>query len=176
VCWTGNVGERCLWNHGRAADWSVAGFDPYNPDGIASHHIAAGLLGLVGGIFHLCVRPTLGLYSTLRMGNIETVLASSIAVVSWASTCAAATMWYGSATTPIEFFGPTRYQWDSGYFQIATERSVQLRRADGKSVDALGSFQWRNSNWSFVFQSENSLCVELQPDVPFFQGGATGRS
>ena len=22
------------------------------------------------------------------------------------------TMWYGSATTPIELFGPTRYQWD----------------------------------------------------------------
>jgi hypothetical protein len=26
-------------------------------------------------------------------------------------------MWYGSATTPIELFGPTRYQWDQGYFQ-----------------------------------------------------------
>ncbi|MBA0710992.1 hypothetical protein Golax_010231 [Gossypium laxum] len=22
------------------------------------------------------------------------------------------TMWYGSATTPIKLFGPTRYQWD----------------------------------------------------------------
>ncbi|KAL5647495.1 hypothetical protein ACJX0J_041850, partial [Zea mays] len=29
----------------------------------------------------------------------------------------AGTMWYGSATTPIELFGPTRYQWDQGYFQ-----------------------------------------------------------
>ena len=35
-------------------------------------------------------------------------------------------MWYGSATTPIEFYGPTRYQWDSGYFQTAIERNVQL--------------------------------------------------
>ncbi|KAJ4740914.1 Photosystem II CP47 reaction center protein [Rhynchospora pubera] len=26
----------------------------------------------------------------------------------------AGTMWYGSATTPIELFGPTRYQWDPG--------------------------------------------------------------
>jgi photosystem II CP47 chlorophyll apoprotein len=68
------------------------------------------------------------------MGNIETVLASSIAVVSWASTCVAATMWYGSATTPIEFFGPTRYQWDSGYFQRAIERNVQLQLAEGKSL------------------------------------------
>jgi hypothetical protein len=24
--------------------------------------------------------------------------------------------WYGSATTPIELFGPTRYQWDLGFF------------------------------------------------------------
>ncbi|XBH62814.1 hypothetical protein VPH35_116933 [Triticum aestivum] len=26
-------------------------------------------------------------------------------------------MWYGSATTPIELFGPTHYHWDQGYFQ-----------------------------------------------------------
>ena len=69
-----------------APDWSISGFDPLNPAGVGSHHIAAGLVGLVAGVFHLCVRPSLGIYSTLRMGNIETVLASSIAVVSWAST------------------------------------------------------------------------------------------
>ena len=27
------------------------------------------------------------------------------------------TMWYGLATTLIELFGPTRYQWDQVYFQ-----------------------------------------------------------
>jgi Photosystem II protein len=43
-------------------------------------------------------------------------------------------MWYGSATTPIEFYGPTRYQWDSGYFQTAIERNVQLSLAEGKSL------------------------------------------
>ena len=41
-------------------DWAVSGFDPYNPAGIAAHHIAAGLLGLVAGVFHLCVRPSWG--------------------------------------------------------------------------------------------------------------------
>jgi photosystem II CP47 chlorophyll apoprotein len=46
------------------------------------------------------------------MGNIETVLSSSIAAVFWAAFIVAGTMWYGSATTPIELFGPTRYQWD----------------------------------------------------------------
>jgi photosystem II CP47 chlorophyll apoprotein len=44
------------------------------------------------------------------MGNIETVLSSSIAAVFWAAFIVAGTMWYGSATTPIELFGPTR--WD----------------------------------------------------------------
>ena len=37
----------------------------------------------------------------LRMGNIETVLASSIVAVSWAAGVTAATMWYGGAATPV---------------------------------------------------------------------------
>ncbi|ESR45720.1 hypothetical protein CICLE_v10003146mg, partial [Citrus x clementina] len=83
---------------------------------IASHHIAAGTLGILAGLFHLSVRPPQRLYKGLRMGNIETVLSSSIAAVFFAAFVVAGTMWYGSATTPIELFGPTRYQWDQGYF------------------------------------------------------------
>jgi photosystem II CP47 chlorophyll apoprotein len=98
-----------------APSWGADGFDPYNPGGVASHHIAAGILGILAGLFHLCVRPQ-RLYNALRMGNIETVLSSSIAVF-WAAFIVAGTMWYGSATTPIELFGPTRYQWDLGFFQ-----------------------------------------------------------
>ena len=146
-------------------DWAVSGFDPYNPAGIAAHHIAAGLLGLVAGVFHLCVRPSLGLYSTLRMGNIETVLASSIAVVSWASTCAAATMWYGSATTPVEFFGPTRYQWDSGYFSIAAERNVQQGMAEGKTPGQLGNLfhtGWHSST-TWVTIRRRVVCFGTVP-------------
>ena len=45
-------------------------------------------------------------------------------------------MWYGSATMPVEFFGPTRYQWDSGYFSIAAERNVQQDMAEGKTPGA----------------------------------------
>ena len=45
-----------------APDWSISGFDPLNPAGVGSHHIAAGLVGLVAGVFHLCVRPSLGIY------------------------------------------------------------------------------------------------------------------
>ncbi|KAK1577657.1 hypothetical protein Q3G72_023623 [Acer saccharum] len=96
--------------------WGVEGFDPFVPGGIASHHIAAGTLGILAGLFHLSVRPPQRLYKGLRMGNIETVLSSSIAAVFFAAFVVAGTMWYGSATTPIELFGPTRYQWDQGYF------------------------------------------------------------
>ncbi|MCE5165860.1 hypothetical protein HAX54_012685, partial [Datura stramonium] len=94
--------------------WGVEGFDPFVPRGIASHHIAAGTLGILAGLFHLSIRPPQRLYKGLRMGNIETVLSSSIAAVFFAAFVVVETMWYGSATTPIELFGPTRYQWDQG--------------------------------------------------------------
>ncbi|KAH0851372.1 LOW QUALITY PROTEIN: hypothetical protein HID58_094795 [Brassica napus] len=51
--------------------WGVEGFDPFVPGGIASHHIAAGTLGILAGLFHLSVRPPQRLYKGLRMGNIE---------------------------------------------------------------------------------------------------------
>ena len=114
--------------------WDATGFDPYNPGGVASHHIAAGILGVLAGLFHLCVRPPQRLYNGLRMGNIETVLSSSIAAVFWAAFVVAGTMWYGSATTPIELFGPTRYQWDLGFFQEEIETRVQGNLASGKSL------------------------------------------
>ncbi|KAL0427618.1 UNVERIFIED_CONTAM: Photosystem II CP47 reaction center protein, partial [Sesamum latifolium] len=79
--------------------WSVEGFDPFVPGGITSHHIAAGTLGILAGLFHLSVRPPQRLYKGLRMGNIETVLSSSIAAVFFAAFVVAGTMWYGSATT-----------------------------------------------------------------------------
>ncbi len=44
-------------------------------------------------------------------------------------------MWYGSATTPIELFGPTRYQWDSSYFGEEIDRRVQRSVASGTSLE-----------------------------------------
>ena len=84
---------------GVAPVWGVEGFDPANPGGIASHHIAAGLLGILAGLFHLNVRPPIRLYLALRMGNIETVLSSSIAAVFWTAFVVARTMWYRSAAS-----------------------------------------------------------------------------
>ncbi|ASC69679.1 Photosystem II CP47 reaction center protein [Halomicronema hongdechloris C2206] len=118
-----------------APEWGAAGFNPFNPGGIVAHHIAAGIVGIIAGLFHLTVRPPQRLYKALRMGNIETVLSSSIAAVFFAAFVVAGTMWYGSTATPIELFGPTRYQWDSGYFQQEIERRVQAEVADGASLE-----------------------------------------
>jgi photosystem II CP47 chlorophyll apoprotein len=117
-----------------APDWGPSGFNPYNPGGIVAHHIAAGVVGVIAGLFHLSVRPPERLYKALRMGNIETVLASSIAAVFFAAFVVAGTMWYGNAATPIELFGPTRYQWDSGYFKQEIAKRVQASTANGASL------------------------------------------
>lgn len=118
-----------------APEWGPGGFNPFNPGGIVAHHIAAGIVGIIAGLFHLIVRPPQRLYKALRMGNIETVLSSSIAAVFFAAFVVAGTMWYGSAATPIELFGPTRYQWDGNYFQQEINRRVQSAVAEGKSLE-----------------------------------------
>lgn len=117
-----------------APEWGPAGFNPYNPGGVVAHHIAAGIVGIIAGLFHLTVRPPERLYKALRMGNIETVLSSSIAAVFFAAFIVAGTMWYGNATTPIELFGPTRYQWDQSYFSQEIERRVQTSVAEGATL------------------------------------------
>jgi len=117
-----------------APEWGPEGFNPFNPGGVVAHHIAAGIVGIIAGLFHLSVRPPERLYKALRMGNIETVLSSSIAAVFFAAFVVAGTMWYGSATTPIELFGPTRYQWDKGYFQQEIQRRVEANLANGDSL------------------------------------------
>jgi photosystem II CP47 chlorophyll apoprotein len=117
-----------------APEWGPAGFNPFNPGGIVAHHIAEGIVGIIAGLFHLSVRPPERLYKALRMGNIETVLSSSIAAVFFAAFVVAGTMWYGNAATPIELFGPTRYQWDSSYFKQEIERRVQADLANGATL------------------------------------------
>jgi photosystem II CP47 chlorophyll apoprotein len=74
------------------------------------------------------------------MGNIETVLSSSIAAVFWAAFVVSGTMWYGSAATPVELFGPTRYQWDLGFFQQEIDKRVQTSLGSGDSL----STAWSN--------------------------------
>jgi len=105
--------------------WGAEGFNPFSPGGIVANHIGAGLLGIIGGVFHITNRPGERLYRNLKMGSLEGVLASALAAVLFVSFVVAGTMWYGSATTPVELFGPTRFQWDSGYFKTEINRRVQ---------------------------------------------------
>ncbi|MGB3510474.1 MAG: photosystem II chlorophyll-binding protein CP47 [Microcoleaceae cyanobacterium] len=137
-----------------APAWGPEGFNPFNPGGIVAHHIAAGIVGIIAGLFHLSVRPPERLYRALRMGNIETVLSSSIAAVFFAAFVVAGTMWYGSAATPIELFGPTRYQWDNGYFQEEIQRRVQADLVEGKTAsDAWSSIPEKLAFYDYVGNS-----------------------
>ncbi|CAN2060067.1 unnamed protein product [Malus fusca] len=81
--------------------WGVEGFDPFVPGGIASHHIAAGTLGILAGLFHLSLLELCGMVQQLP---------------------------------PIELFGPTRYQWDQGYFQQEIYRRIGAGLAENQSL------------------------------------------
>jgi len=83
-------------------------------------------MGIIGGIFHITNRPGERLYRALRLGSLEGVLASALAAVLFVSFVVAGTMWYGSATTPVELFGPTRYQWDSAISKLKLIEGFKL--------------------------------------------------
>ncbi|MCD7460981.1 hypothetical protein HAX54_044948 [Datura stramonium] len=99
--------------------WGVEGFDPFVPGGIASHHSAAGTLGILAGLFHLSVRPPQRLYKG-AYGKLKPFVV-------------AGTMWYGSATTPLSIWAH-RYQWDQGYFQQEIYRRVSAGLAENQSL------------------------------------------
>ena len=134
--------------------WGAEGFNPFNAGGIAANHIGAGLLGIIGGIFHITNRPGERLYRALKLGSLEGVLASALAATLFVSFVVAGTMWYGSATTPVELFGPTRYQWDSGYFKTEINRRVQESMNDGASkAEAYASIPEQLAFYDYVGNS-----------------------
>ena len=117
-----------------APAWGPEGFNPFNPSGVASHHIAAGNLRFLQ-VFSILLYVHLKDYTELYVWvTLKQYLSSSIAAVFWSAFITTGTMWYGSATTPIELFGPTRYQWDSGYFQQEIERRVENSLNEGLSL------------------------------------------
>ena len=68
------------------------------------------------------------------MGNIETVLSSSITAIFFAAFIVAEIIQYGLAITLIELFGPTCYQWDLGYFQQEIYRRVNTGLTKNQSL------------------------------------------
>ena len=84
------------------------------------------------------------------MGSLETVLSTSIAAVAWAAFVVAGTMWYGSAATPLELYGPTRYQWDTGYFQsnisTITNNSATINNNNSAAINKLIFYDYIGNN------------------------------
>jgi photosystem II CP47 chlorophyll apoprotein len=119
--------------------YSVIGLTPFCYGVISSNHIVAGFFGICVGLWHVSSRPGPTLYKLLNMGNIEGVLSTSIAAVFFTAFLTSALMWYGSLSTALELFGPSRYQWDNAYFCVDIERRV-------KSVDSV----FLNKAWEQV--------------------------
>ena len=105
--------------------YSVIGLAPFCYGVISSNHIVAGFFGLSIGLWHISSRPSPTLYKLLGMGNVEEVLSSSIIAVFFTAFATSALMWYGSLSAALELFGPSRYQWDNGYFSLDIERRVK---------------------------------------------------
>ena len=108
--------------------YSVVCLSPFSYGSILSHHIIAGFLGVQLALWHISSRPGPALYKINNMGNIESVLSSSISSVLFAALVNSALMWYGTVSTGVELFGPSRYHWDNGYFAQDIECRVKSVR------------------------------------------------
>jgi photosystem II CP47 chlorophyll apoprotein len=95
---------------------------------IPSHHIVAGCFGILVSLWHISSTPSPVLFQLMRMGNLEGVLSTSIVAVFYAAFVTSATMWYGSATSPHELYGTTRYDWDNAFFSLNIESRVAAVR------------------------------------------------
>jgi photosystem II CP47 chlorophyll apoprotein len=86
------------------------------------------------------------------MGNLESVLFSSISSVFFAAFVNSALMWYSSVSTALELFGPSRYHWDNGFFsediegRVKSVDSVFLNKAWEQVPDKLVLYDYIGSN------------------------------
>ena len=106
--------------------YSIIGLSPFCYGVITANHIVAGFFGTVIGLWHITTRPGPFLYKQLKIANIEYVLASSLTAVFFIAFTTSSLMWYGSVSTALELYGPTRYHWDNGYFSLDIERRINL--------------------------------------------------
>merc|ERR1712060_422200 len=110
--------------------YSIVGLTLYCYGVIISNHIIVGFLGFILNFWHVSSRSRLYIYSLCKIKNIETTLSTSITSVLYIIFITSSTMWYGSLTNPLELLGPSRYQWDNGYFSIEIERRVKAEEAN----------------------------------------------
>ena len=113
--------------------YSIIGLNSFCFGSIPANHISAGLLGLLIGVWHISSRPGPFLYSLFNLSSLESVLSSSIGLVLFTGLVSSSFMWYGSVTNPLELLGPSRFQWDNGYFSLDIERRVKGNSVKVKS-------------------------------------------
>merc|ERR1712060_244453 len=109
--------------------YSIVGLTPYCYGVIASNHIIVGFLGFIVKLWHVSSRPSLYIYFLCKINNIKLALSTSIASILYTTIITSSTMWYGSLTNLPELLGPSRYQWDNGYFLVEIERRVNAEEA-----------------------------------------------
>jgi photosystem II CP47 chlorophyll apoprotein len=97
--------------------YSIIGLSSFCFGSVPANHISAGFLGLVVKVWQISSRPGPFLYRSLNLSSFESVLSSSIGLVLFTGVLTSSLMWYGSITNPLELFGPSRFQWDNGYFR-----------------------------------------------------------
>ncbi len=68
---------------------------------VVSHHIVSSFIGVSLGSWHISSRPIPLIFYLNQVGLIESVLATSLALILFTSFISAAVMWYGSITTSL---------------------------------------------------------------------------
>ena len=132
--------------------YTISGLIPSSYGVITSNHIIAGYVGLAVSLWHLATRPSPSLYTALRLGNIESVLSSSIASVFFIAYLVSGNMWYASTSSPIELLGTSRYTWDNSYFaleigsRVKTSLPVFLARSWDQVPDKLILYDYIGCN------------------------------
>ena len=104
----------------------LLGLNSYCFGSVSGHHISIGVLGLGVSVWKLISKPGPFIFYLALMISLEGVLSSSIISVVFTVCITSFSMWYGSVTDPVELFGPTRYQWDNGYFSLYISRLYSL--------------------------------------------------
>jgi photosystem II CP47 chlorophyll apoprotein len=105
--------------------YSILSLSLYCYGSVPANHISSGFLGALVGIWHISSRPYSTLVGFISAYSIESALSSGLASLLFTSLITASTMWYGSVTSGLELFGPTRYHWDSGYFSVELDQRVK---------------------------------------------------
>jgi photosystem II CP47 chlorophyll apoprotein len=102
--------------------FTLLNLGPFAYSSLPAHHIGAGLLGIFLGPWHILGRPGPSIFKSLKANSIESALSSSISAVFFSAFLTAALVWYSTgATSGAEILGPSRFQWDSAYYQQIIE-------------------------------------------------------